>query len=241
MCPPLVQSCGWGVSARKRVSSGSCVPALKTAKAKSNQILRGVGRAEGWCRESRWSVWSTGEPALAQRGLFVLSKGKGKPSAVRTREWEELQMTYSLKQPVGTQTRGLKYELKDCARALRLDSTNTQLSPLAQWWDFFFFFSSTWSLRGESRNVGRNTPTADTSSQDVLIKWSVSATVQWLMGNSRPAHGRPCFGHTQITDWSRRGSRLFCAGTFTPGESVVARFGMIPTQGGTGGVGMNPS
>ena len=40
-------------------------------------------------------------------------------------------MTYSLKQPVGAQKRGLKYELKDCARALRLDSTNTQLSPLA--------------------------------------------------------------------------------------------------------------
>lgn len=67
------------------------------------------------------------------------------------------------------------------------------------------------------------------------------------VSNSALAYGkfptcswRALFGHTQIR-LEQTWLKAFCAGTFTPGESVVARFAMIPKQGGTGGVGMSPS
>lgn len=61
------------------------------------------------------------------------------------------------------------------------------------------------------------------------------------MGNSQLARGGPCFGAHTDHRLEQMWLKAFCAGTFTPGESVVTRFGMIPEQGGTGGVGMSPS
>lgn len=82
-------------------------------------------------------------------------------------------MTSSQKQPVRTQRKRLKYELKDCAPGPEVREhkyTAESIGTVVR-----LLFSSTWSLRGESQNVGRNRPTADTSSQDV--KCSVSSTV----------------------------------------------------------------
>ena len=129
---PLIQSCGWGVSACTRVSSGSSVPALKTARATVKPNPQGgrksrrlTPRRQMISVKYRWACIST------KRAPMSLDKGKGSlllagPESGRNSD------DYSLKQPARTQRRGLKYDLKDCARALRLDSTNTQLSPLAQ-------------------------------------------------------------------------------------------------------------